>query len=248
MKKFILEGLRLKKINMVNSLEEIYKIREILSDKDKALIKKAYNFAKKAHKGKMKGKKPFFEHPAKVGYLLAKWKQNSEAISAGLLHDVVEDTPIKLSEIRNKFGEKIAFYVDGMSWYKKKFRGKWVEDHEGLHKRTIEYTKQDPVLVIIRAADMFRDAPKDRKKFVNSLKEKGIWIDFQKMINERFRGFWIPFFKELGLKEVAKKIEAKSNVVKKKKIKITLYNYISKKDLKVIKIKIGKIKGLEELR
>lgn len=233
---------------MKNRLEEIYEIRKDLSNNDKALIKKAYNFAKKAHNGKMKGKKPFFEHPARVGYLLAKWKQSPEAISSGLLHDVVEDTPVKLSEIRNKFGEKIAFYVDGMSWYKKKVRGKWIEDHKGLHKKSIEYTKLDPVLAIIRAADMFRDAPKDREKFVNSLKENGIWIDFQKMINERFRGFWIPFFKELGLKEVAKKIESKSDVVKKKKIKIILYNYISKKDLKTIKTKLRKVRGIESLR
>jgi (p)ppGpp synthase/HD superfamily hydrolase len=234
---------------MGNWLEEIYGLRKDLSEKDKGLIEKAYFFAEKAHRGQMKGKKPFFDHPAAVGYLLAKWKQDANAISAGLLHDTIEDCGVKLSEIKNKFGEKVAFYVDGMSWARKKVNGKSVKDYEGLYKKFLDYVKQDAVLAIIKAADeMSRSDPKDLDKFVESLKEKGLWEDFQKMINERFRGFWIPFFKEIGLNKVIEKIEIRGRVVKKDKIKVILHNYISKEELAGIKGKISGMKGISELR
>ena len=180
---------------MENILEEIYRVRKDLSEKDKELIKKAYFFAEKAHEGQMKGKKPFFIHPATVGLRLAEWEQEAEVISAGLLHDTVEDTEVKLSELKEEFGEKISFYVDGMSWSKKKVNGKMIKDYEGLFKKFLDYVKQEPKLAIVKAGDMFRSEPKDVEKFVNSLKEKGLWEGFQVMINERFRGFWIPFFK-----------------------------------------------------
>ena len=234
---------------MENVLEEIYNLRKDLSNKNKELIEKAYYFAKKAHKSQMKGKKSFFTHPATVGYFLAKWKQDSKVISAGLLHDTVEDTKVKLSEIKKEFGEKVAFYVDGMSWSKRKINGKWVKDYEGLFKKFLAYVKKDSRLAIIKAGDMFRAEPKNVEKFVNSLKEKGLWEGYQKMINGRFRGFWIPFFKELGFNKLVNQIEkGRAKFVKKGNAKIKLYDYISKKDLKEIRISMDKIKGLEELR
>ena len=197
----------------------------------------------------MKGKKPFFIHPATVGLRLAEWKQNSKIISAGLLHDTVEDTDVKLSEINKEFGEKVAFYVDGMSWSKRKINGKLVKDYEGLFKKFLEHVKQDSRIAIIKAGDMFRSEPKDVEKFVNSLKEKGLWEGFQKMINERFRGFWIPFFREIGFNKLVNQIEeGRTKFVKEKNVKIKLYDYISKKDLEEIRTKINKIQGLEELR
>ncbi len=234
---------------MENVLQEIYNLRKDFSEKDKELVGKAYHFAEEAHKGQMKGKKPFFIHPATVGLRLAEWKQDSQVISAGLLHDTVEDTEVMLSEIKKEFGEKIAFYVDGMSWSKKKVNGKMVKDYEGLFKKFLEYVKKEPKLAIVKAGDMYRSEPKDPEKFVNKLKEGGYWEGFQKMINERFRGFWIPFFKEIGFNKLVHQIEeGRARFVKEKNVRIKLHDYLSKKDLKDVKTKINKINGLEELR
>ena len=98
---------------------------------ERNLIAKAYNFSEKAHKGQFidsKRKVSFFNHPAYAGYFLAKWGQNAEAVAAGLLHDIVEDCGIKLFEINRKFGKKVAFYVDGMSWFRRKIHGKMKKD------------------------------------------------------------------------------------------------------------------------
>jgi len=219
------------------------------SEKESKLIEKAYFFAEKSHEGQFKGKVPFFIHPAYVGYFLAKCKQDGEAVSAGLLHDVVEDCGVKLSEIKSKFGERVAFYVDGMSWFKRKIGGVWKKDYEGYFKKFSDYVKQDPVLAIIKAGDeMSRSMPKRKNKLIEALKKGGIWEGYQQMMNERMRGFWIPFFSEIGFSKVAKKIKRRARFVKEEKIEITLYNYISKKDLKAIKTNLRKVKGVESLR
>ncbi|MBT3397949.1 HD domain-containing protein [archaeon] len=234
---------------MEDYLKKIFQERKDLSEEDKILIEKAYSFAEEAHKGQMKGKKPFFIHPATVGLRLAEWGQDSKIISAGLLHDTVEDTKVKLSEIKKEFGEKIAFYVDGMSWSKKKVNGKMIEDYEGLFKKFLEHVKQDPTIAIIKAGDMFRAEPKDVEKFVNILKEKGLWEGFQKMINWRFRGFWLPFFREIGFNKLVEQVErGRTRFVEEKNVKVKLYDYIPKEDLEEIKTKINGIKGLEALR
>jgi len=90
--------------------------------------------------------------------------------------------------------------------------------------------------------------PKRAKKTIEKLKEKGIWEKFQKMVNERTRGFWIPFFKEIGFNKVVKRLKRRARLVKEEKIEIILYNYISKKDLRAIKIKLGEVKGIQSLR
>ena len=229
----------------MSSLKEIYDAGNDLSEKDRGLIEKAYNFAEKAHEGQMQAKKPFFEHPKQVGFLLASWGQGAEAICAGLLHDTVEDANVKLSEIKKKFGNKVVLYVDGMSWERKKVNGKMKKDYEGLYKKFLGYVKKDPVLAIIKAGDeMSRSEPKSEEKFVTALKEKGLWEKFQQMIHERMRGFWIPFFEKIGFTRVAERIEVRGRFVKKKRIKVKLYDYISKGDLEMIRKNVDHVKEL----
>jgi hypothetical protein len=229
-------------------LEEIYYVGKDLSEKNRKLIEKAYVFAEKAHDGQIQAKKPFFEHPKQVGFLLASWGQGAEAISAGLLHDTVEDADVKLSEIKKKFGSKVALYVDGMSWEREKVNGKMKKDYVGLYRKFLGYVKKDPVLAIIKAGDeMSRSEPKSEEKFVTALKEKGLWEKFQDMINTRYRGFWIPFFEGIGLHKVVDKIEERGRFVQKRYADVTLYDYISQDDLSRIKEEIGKMKCVEVL-
>jgi (p)ppGpp synthase/HD superfamily hydrolase len=235
----------MEKLKTINSIKK----QGNFSESEIKLIQKAYIFAKKAHGGQLLGKIPFFNHPAHAGYFLAKCKQDSKAVSAGLLHDVVEDCNVKLSEIKEKFGKKVAFYIDGMSVSKRKINGKLKKDYKRYYKKFLEHVKQDPILAIIKASDeLSRPTPKKGKKVIEKMKKNGIWENYQQMIKQRMRGFWIPFFNEIGFSKVVKRIERWGRLVKEDKIEITLYNYISKKDLKTIKTKLGKIKGVDFLR
>ena len=78
-------------------------------------IARAFNFAYKAHKGQKRKASdiPYIIHPLEVSIILIKNKARDNVVIAGLLHDVVEDTPITLKEIEKEFGKEIARLVDG---------------------------------------------------------------------------------------------------------------------------------------
>jgi len=77
----------------------------------------AFEFAYDAHKGDYrKGTTiPYIVHPMDVASTLMKNHASEYVVIAGLLHDVVEDTKINLSEIEAKFGKEVATLVEGAS-------------------------------------------------------------------------------------------------------------------------------------
>lgn len=79
-----------------------------------ALEQKAKEFAYKAHKGmKRKGKDtPFTYHLELVNKILKTLTTDEEILAAGWLHDVIEDTPITLDELKKEFNPKVCYYVD----------------------------------------------------------------------------------------------------------------------------------------
>lgn len=81
------------------------------------IIKKAFNFARQAHKGvrRLSGE-PYILHPISVARIAAEEiGLGSTSICAALLHDVVEDTDYTVEDIENIFGKKIAQIVDGLT-------------------------------------------------------------------------------------------------------------------------------------
>lgn len=83
---------------------------------DEDLLNGAYVFAMKAHGTQKRASgDPFFHHPVEVAGILAGLKLDAASIATGLLHDTVEDTGAKLSEIRERFGDTVARLVDGVT-------------------------------------------------------------------------------------------------------------------------------------
>ncbi|HEY5643212.1 MAG TPA: bifunctional (p)ppGpp synthetase/guanosine-3',5'-bis(diphosphate) 3'-pyrophosphohydrolase [Woeseiaceae bacterium] len=81
-----------------------------------SMIQRAYEFGARAHEGQTrKTGEPYITHPVAVAQELAEMHLDAQAIAAALLHDVVEDTPATLDEIREQFGEETALLVDGVS-------------------------------------------------------------------------------------------------------------------------------------
>jgi len=75
------------------------------NDENQNLIVKAFQLAYKAHDGQFRASgEPYIIHPVAVANLLKEIGASSSVIAAGLLHDVVEDTGIDLSEIETNFG------------------------------------------------------------------------------------------------------------------------------------------------
>ena len=92
---------------------------EVSSCNDQAdfeLLNRAYYFAKEHHKGQIrKSGEPFIAHCVEVARLLAQLGLDHTTVAAGLLHDVIEDTPATYAEVAEQFGDKIAELIAGVT-------------------------------------------------------------------------------------------------------------------------------------
>lgn len=120
---------------------------------DLELLDLAYDFAQDAHKNQARASgESYIIHPLHTALTLAKMKLNLPIIIAALLHDVPEDTPKTLNEIKKDFGPDIASMVWGITKLGKiKYRG--MERYiENLRKMFIAMA-QDIRVVFIKFAD-----------------------------------------------------------------------------------------------
>ena len=80
------------------------------------IIEKAYVYSAKVHQGQIRlSGEPYLSHPLEAAYILTQMKMDVVCIAAGLLHDIIEDTPADLQEITDLFGEETANIVDGVT-------------------------------------------------------------------------------------------------------------------------------------
>lgn len=122
-------------------------------------IKKAYQFAKKAHQGQMRlSGEPLVGHCLAVANALADWKLDTASIAAGLLHDTVEDTDITLDQVRKKFGQEVSRLVDGVTKVGEiKLRASADEKFvENLRKMLLVMAK-DLRVILIKLADRYHN-------------------------------------------------------------------------------------------
>lgn len=100
----------------MDELDGIFKNLPNLTPVDRQLIERAYQRASKAHEGQLrKSGEPYMVHPVAVAQILSELKLDAAAISAALLHDVVEDTDITLDDLETEFGEEVSHLVDGVT-------------------------------------------------------------------------------------------------------------------------------------
>lgn len=83
---------------------------------DLDMLRRAYLLSAQMHKGQVrKSGEPYLTHPLEVANLLAEMRLDVTCVTTGLLHDVVEDTHVTLTELEQQFGAEIAHLVDGLT-------------------------------------------------------------------------------------------------------------------------------------
>ena len=83
---------------------------------DLSKIITAYEFAAKAHEGQKRSSgQPYIIHPLAVAFILLELGMDTDTICAAILHDVVEDTPATLDDLKKRFGQDVAILVDGVT-------------------------------------------------------------------------------------------------------------------------------------
>src|SRR5215216_3647683 len=92
------------------------KVRAYSPESDLELLRRAYVFSALEHKGQVRHSgDPYLVHPLEVADFLADMRLDVVAVSAGLLHDVVEDTLATPERIAELFGPEIAHVVEGVT-------------------------------------------------------------------------------------------------------------------------------------
>ncbi|MFN0039810.1 MAG: RelA/SpoT family protein [Burkholderiales bacterium] len=87
-----------------------------LKPEDVGQLKRAYQFSELAHHGQFRHSgDPYISHPIAVAQILVQWHLDGQALTAALLHDVMEDTAVTKLEISDEFGKQVADLVDGVS-------------------------------------------------------------------------------------------------------------------------------------
>jgi len=124
-----------------------------------ALVKEAYEFAAKAHRGQLRRTgEPYLEHPLNAAMILAELHLDAETLAAALLHDVPEDCGISLEEIGAKFDSPVVKLVDGVTKLNKLANrarageAKSKVQAENLRKMLLA-TAEDLRVVLIKLAD-----------------------------------------------------------------------------------------------
>ncbi len=126
------------------------RVLEYAPDSDLGLLQRAYVFTAKVHKDqKRHSGEPYLIHPLEVAGILVDMRLDAVTITAGLLHDTVEDTLATLEEIEQLFGHEVAFLVEGLTKIAKvEFTSVRERQAENFRKMLVAMSKDIRILLI----------------------------------------------------------------------------------------------------
>ena len=173
-------------------------LSQYLSEPQIAKVHRAFEFGAHAHQGQLRleGEK-YISHPLGVARLLAELKLDAKAIIAAILHDTLEDTPIKKEQISQQFGDDVAELVDGVSKVDKlKFESPQHAEAENL-RRMFLAADRDLRVIFIKMADRLHNLGSIH---VHRVEKR------QRIVAET-RDIYIPIANLLGMADWQRKME-----------------------------------------
>jgi guanosine-3',5'-bis(diphosphate) 3'-pyrophosphohydrolase len=183
-------------------MDALYNTLEVkldyLSSQQVQIIHQAFLFAEKAHRPQKRASgDPYIIHPVAVACLLADMKLDYLSIVAGLLHDVIEDTPVTKNEILDHFGDVVANLVDGLSKLEN-LVFKSIQDKQAQNFRKMVLAMASDIrVIIIKLADRLHNmrtlgvlAPQKKKRIATETLE-----------------IYAPIAKRLGMHDIALELE-----------------------------------------
>lgn len=163
-----------------------------ITEEGRTLIHEAFELAKKAHTGQKRDNGlPYIIHPLTVALiLLREMRQEDPAvIAAALLHDVVEDTPCTMADIRNLFGEDVAFLVGAVT----KPNKNQVDNFQHI----LGSVKRDVRILLLKLSDRLHNM-----RTLSGLRPQKQW-----KIASETQFFFAPLAGRLGLYNVKSELE-----------------------------------------
>lgn len=180
------------------SVEAIIKMMSNrLSANDQQRIRDAYAFAAEAHKNqKRKSGEPYIIHPIAVARIVAEeFELGANPVIAAFLHDVVEDTPCTIDDVRKRFGDDVAFLV-GVVTKKKKDKYDLSKQVDNF-RQILASVQFDVRAILIKLADRLHNM-----RTLDSMRP-----DKQMKIAGETDYFYAPLANRLGLYHVKSELE-----------------------------------------
>lgn len=168
-----------------------------VSPDDLHRIREAFEFAAMAHAPqKRKTGEPYILHPIAVATIVAEeLMMEANVVMAAFLHDVVEDTPYTIEDIRERFGDDVAFLVDVVT---KKKKNTYVESKQvDNYRQMLNSVQYDIRALLIKLADRLHNM-----RTLSSMP-----ADKQMKIAGETDYFYAPLANRLGLYNVKTELE-----------------------------------------
>ena len=137
---------------LYESLEE--KLRTLRPTEDLQPLRDAFRFAEEHHREQTRDSgELYITHPLQVAHILADMQMDVVCLQTGLLHDVVEDTGVKLEDINKRFGPEVARCVDGVTKLNKlHLHSKEARQAENMRKMLLAMVT-DIRVILVKLAD-----------------------------------------------------------------------------------------------
>ncbi|HET8998018.1 MAG TPA: HD domain-containing protein, partial [bacterium] len=137
-----------------DATELLARVKAVTPHADIDLLRRAYLFAREAHADQTRASgEPYVSHSVAVAAILAEMRLDAVTITAALLHDVPEDTPRTIEEIRSKFGPEVAGLVDGITKLGRiEWKSREERQAENLRKMFLAMAN-DIRIILIKLAD-----------------------------------------------------------------------------------------------
>ena len=180
-------------------IEEKY-FSYITKEEDRALIKRAYQYADDKHSGILrKSGEPYIHHLIEVAFILASLQGGPHTIAAGFLHDVVEDTDVTVEELKQAFNEDIASLVESLTNIQRlKLSHRKPEDFAAEdHRKIFLGMARDIRVIIIKLADRLHNM-----RTLQSLSPTR-----QKVLSKESLEVFAPIAHRLGMFEIKTELE-----------------------------------------
>lgn len=180
------------------SADELFQRMSLKEEReDVERLRAAFEFAREAHSPqRRKSGEPYIIHPVNVARIVAEELElGADPIIAAFLHDVVEDTPYTIEDIKERFGENVAFLVGVVTKEKK---DKYVQSKQVDNFRQILASMQyDVRALLIKLADRLHNM-----RTLDSMR-----ADKQMKIAGETDYFYAPLANRLGLYHVKTELE-----------------------------------------
>jgi GTP pyrophosphokinase len=183
---------------MIRFDDILEKISSRYSEKDIALLQKAYVFSARAHKGQVRRSgEPYLSHPLEVTNFLADMNLDRTTLVAALLHDVLEDADVTPAELKEAFGKDVAGLVEGVTKISRVQEASPEARRAETVRKIILAMTDDLRVIFIKLADRLHNL--QTLKFLDE--------DKQKQIASETLEIYTPIANRLGMGRIKAELE-----------------------------------------